>query len=174
MQQYDRVFLIGPMAAGKSAIGRQLSQYLNFEFYDSDQVIERRCGADITWIFDVEGEAGFRRREAAVVAELTACEHSVLATGGGAVLLPENREFLRSRGLVIYLQASLDTLLLRTEKDKKRPLLQLGDKRQVLERMLLLRDPLYRETAHICVSTDSHNMQTTLKEIQDHLVNRLS
>ena len=114
MQQYDRVFLIGPMAAGKSAIGRQLSQYLNFEFYDSDQVIERRCGADITWIFDVEGEAGFRRREAAVVAELTACEHSVLATGGGAVLLPENREFLRSRGLVIYLQASLDTLLLRT------------------------------------------------------------
>jgi shikimate kinase len=173
MQRTDRVFLIGPMAAGKSAIGRQLAQLLGYEFYDSDHVIERRCGADIAWIFDVEGEAGFRRREAAVIDELTTCQNSVLATGGGAILLAENREFLRNRGLVIYLQASLDTLLLRTEKDKKRPLLQSGDKRQVLERMLTLRDPLYLETAHICVSTDSHNMQTTLREIQLQLEGRL-
>ncbi len=150
-----------------------MAQLLGYEFFDSDQIIERRCGADITWIFDVEGEAGFRRREAAVVAELTACPNAVLATGGGAILLPENREFLRSRGLVIYLQANLDTLLLRTEKDKKRPLLQQGDKREVLERMLALRDPLYQATAHICVSTDSHNMQTTLREIQEQLEGRL-
>lgn len=172
MQQTERIFLIGPMAAGKSAIGRQLAQLLNTPFCDSDQVIEQRCGADIAWIFDVEGEAGFRRREAVVIDELTQLPQVVVATGGGAVLLAENRERLRSRGLVIYLQASLETLLLRTEKDKKRPLLQSGDKRQVLERMLTLRDPLYLATAHICVSTDSHNMQTTLRDIQDRLENR--
>jgi len=130
------------MGAGKSTIGRQLAQELDFQFYDIDKVIEERAGANIPWIFDVEGEQGFRLREQQVIAELVAEENSIIATGGGAVMREENRRVLRSQGFVIYLKTSVEQQLERTSKDKNRPLLQADDPRQVLTSLMEIRDPL--------------------------------
>ncbi|MDE5285678.1 MAG: shikimate kinase AroK, partial [Buchnera aphidicola] len=124
MAEKRNIFLIGPMGAGKSTIGRQLSQQLNIEFYDSDQEIEKRTGADINWVFDVEGESGFREREKKIINELTKKKGIVLATGGGTVKFREVRNILSSRGIVIYLKTTIEKQLLRTKRDKKRPLLQ--------------------------------------------------
>jgi shikimate kinase len=143
------LFLIGMMGAGKSTIGRLLARSLAFDFVDADREIEARSGVAITTIFEVEGEEGFRRREASMLAELTLRRGLVIATGGGAILREENRHNLRSRGLVIYLQASADEIARRTTHDKSRPLLQTADPRARIVALLALRAPLYAETAHL-------------------------
>ncbi|MCV6626728.1 MAG: shikimate kinase AroK [Cellvibrionaceae bacterium] len=148
------IALVGPMGVGKSTIGRLLASELGREFYDTDKVIEDRAGADIAWIFDIEGEEGFRQRESNVLAELSRQQDLVLATGGGIVIKPENRRELSTIVLAVYLTASVNQLVRRTERDKKRPLLQVENPRQKIIELLESRDPLYREVAHLVVETD--------------------
>ena len=159
------IFLVGMMGAGKTSVGRVLAKRLQKTFYDSDHVIEDRTGVKIPVIFEIEGEAGFRVRESAVLDELTALRDIVLATGGGAVLSEENRDRLRTRGTVVYLRASVRDLLNRTRHDKNRPLLQAADPRARLSELYEKRDPLYREVAHLTVDTGSQSLTS--------LVNRL-
>lgn len=159
------VFLVGPMGAGKSTIGRLLAAELNFSFRDSDRVIEDRTGADIPWIFDMEGEEGFRERETAVLVELTHERDTVIATGGGIVLRAQNREMMKASGFVCYLTASIDQLVERTARDKKRPLLQVENPRQKIVDLLALRDPLYRDAADFIVNTDRRSPKTVAQEI---------
>lgn len=165
------VFLIGPMGVGKSTIGRHLADLLTFAFFDSDHEIEQRTGATIPLIFAVEGEAGFRRRETAVIDELTQSRGIVLATGGGAILSPANRSVLRDRGCVIYLQADIDTLYERTRRDRNRPLLQTENPRAKLEEIMTTRAPLYLETAHIVVTTDQRGASHLARDIAAQLRN---
>ncbi|MDI5890199.1 shikimate kinase AroK [Halomonas rhizosphaerae] len=165
MQALPNLILIGPMGAGKSTIGRLLAAELSREFYDSDHEIQARCGADIPWIFDVEGEAGFRDRETQMIRELTRREGVVIATGGGAVLREENRRVLRESGTVIYLLTTVEQQLRRTAKDRNRPLLQRGDREQLLRDMFALRDPLYRATADVVVRTDRRGPRAVVNEI---------
>ena len=146
-----RIFLVGPMGVGKTTIGRMLARELGLKFIDCDQEIEKRSGANIAWIFDVEGEPGFRIRESQVLGDLTGQDDILVATGGGAVLRAENRERLKNRGIVIHLDTNVELLVKRTAKDKKRPLLQTGDPRKVLEQIKRDRDPLYREVSHVHV-----------------------
>jgi shikimate kinase len=148
------VYLVGPMGAGKTTIGRQLSELLKREFVDSDHEIEARTGANIPWIFDVEGEDGFRAREEAVIDALTQREDIVLATGGGVVMREANRRHLHERGVVIYLMTPVSIQLERTARDRNRPLLRTPDPRKRLTELMEMRDPLYRETAHIIMPTD--------------------
>lgn len=159
------VFLVGPMGVGKTTVGRLLADELGYTFVDTDREIEARCGADIPWIFDVEGEEGFRQREIKALAELSKRKNIVLATGGGIILKPENREQLKLHGFVVYLTAQLDLLVERTGKDKKRPLLQVDDPRRALQKTLEVRDPLYREVATVIVPTDRQNPRQAAKEI---------
>ena len=169
---HHNIFLIGPMGAGKTTIGRQLARKLGMEFLDSDRVIEERTGADIPLIFEKEGEAGFRRREAAIIDELTQKTNLVLATGGGAVLDADNREHLRQRGDVVYLQSNLNALVERTSKDRNRPLLHSGESpREVLGRILEQREPLYLETARITVSTNNTSIRNVIQAIIGQLSN---
>lgn len=163
------VFLVGPMGAGKSTIGRLLSQELHTEFFDSDKVVEERCGTNIPWIFDMEGEEGFRERETQVIDDLTQANNIVLATGGGAVLKPCNREYLSQRGIVVYLRASVQQQLARTSKDKNRPLLQQKDKRQVLTQLFKERDPLYTSIADITIETDQRNPKRVIHELKKRI-----
>ena len=159
------VFLIGPMGAGKSTLGRHLSQVLKRPFFDSDKVIEERTGADIPWIFDMEGEDGFRRREEEVIDELTAQPGIVMATGGGVVTREANRRHLHERGTVIYLWTPVEVQLARTRHDKGRPLLQQPDPEAVLRKLFEERDPLYRQTAHHVVSTASGSLRKVTDEV---------
>ncbi len=163
------VFLIGPMGAGKSTIGRLLSQELRFEFHDSDKVIEQRCGADIPWIFEKEGEQGFREREEQVIDEITQLSGIVLATGGGAVMREQNRIHLGSRGTVVYLCTSVDQQLARTARDRNRPLLQTEDPEAVLRDLFATRDPLYRSVADIIIETDQRNPRWVVQELKKRL-----
>lgn len=165
----QNVFLVGPMGSGKTTMGRQLAKALRLEFVDSDHEIEKRTGASISWIFDIEGEAGFRKREAQVIDELTARNGIVLATGGGAVLDPQNRAHLRNRGTVVYLYANLDKLAERTSHDTNRPLLQNTDPRARLEALMAVREPLYREVAHITVDTGARSMRSTIDNLLKQL-----
>ena len=165
MTSKSNIFLVGPMGAGKTTIGRQLAEALDMEFVDSDHEIEARSGATIPWIFDVEGEEGFRKRERAMIDELTQRQNIVLATGGGAVLSEANRQYLRSRGTVIYLSASIEQLLKRTERDRNRPLLQTEDPRAKLEELMQIRDPLYREVADIVLITDHSSIRKAVNRI---------
>jgi len=158
-------FLVGLMGAGKTTIGRQLAKSLKLSFVDSDHEIESRTGANIPWIFDIEGEKGFRKRERDVIDELTRQQGIVLATGGGAVLDKRNRACLSERGVVVYLHTSIDKLLKRTAKDRNRPLLQTEDPHARLEALLAERDPLYREIADLVVETDNRNIQATVRAI---------
>lgn len=153
------------MGAGKSTLGRQLAQQLGRPFYDSDRVIVERTGADIPWIFDMEGEEGFRRREAGIIDELTALPDIVLATGGGAIMRPENRANLHDRGVVIYLWTPVAVQLARTRQDRNRPLLQTDNPEQVLTSLMEARDPLYREAAHHVISTSSGNLRKVLDDV---------
>ena len=143
------------MGAGKSTVGRLLARRCGFEFIDCDRELEARSGVSVATIFELEGEGSFRRREAALLDELTQRPRTVLATGGGAVLGEENRRHLRERGLVIYLRASLDEILRRTQKDRGRPLLQTADRRGRIEQLLAERAALYEEIAHVSVQSGS-------------------
>jgi shikimate kinase len=159
------LFLTGPMGAGKSTIGRQLSKRLKMDFHDSDHEIEKRTGVDIPLIFELEGEAGFRKRESEVIDELSLLPNIILSTGGGAILDPENRQHLTSRGTVIYLHASVDQQLRRTRRDRNRPLLQTDNPRAKLEELMAIREPLYRETADIVINTDGMRVMDVVREI---------
>lgn len=159
------VFLIGPMGAGKSTIGRQLSNLLKMPFKDSDHEIIARTGASIPLIFEIEGEEGFRKRESAMIDELSQLDGVVMATGGGAVLLEENRGVLKERGAVIYLYASLDQLFERTSRDRNRPLLQTENPRARLEEIMTQREPIYQELADIIVHTDDRSVRSVVKEL---------
>lgn len=161
----NNIYLVGPMGAGKSTIGRQLSNVLKKEFKDSDHEIVARTGASIPLIFEIEGEEGFRKRESAMIDELTSLENLVLATGGGAVLNQENRRWLQERGVVIYLYASLDQLFERTRRDRNRPLLQTENPKAKLEELMAARDPVYREVADMVVHTDDRSIKSVVKEI---------
>jgi shikimate kinase len=159
------VFLVGPMGSGKTAVGRQLAERLGLPFADSDAEIEVRTGVDIAYIFEREGEAGFRIRERDVIEELTQRAGIVLATGGGAVLLPENRERLSTRGTVVFLDASIEQQLERTRRGRHRPLLATADPRARLEELMGVRDPLYRSIAAITVKTDGRRLSSVADEI---------
>ena len=166
------VFLVGPMGAGKTTVGKRLAAELGLDFVDSDHEIELRTGAKIPWIFDIEGESGFRKREKEVVRSLTASTGIVLATGGGVVLDAENRARLVSRGLVIYLTAPIERLLERTARDRNRPLLQTEDPRSRLEAILRERDPLYREVADIVVDTSATHIRALVQELVQAIMRR--
>ncbi len=161
----SNIFLVGPMGAGKSTIGRLLAAELNLTFRDSDRVIEERTGADIPWIFDMEGEEGFRERETAVLTELATEVDVVIATGGGIILREQNRSIMKSSGFVCYLTASIDQLVERTSRDKKRPLLQVENPRQKIIDLLSLRDPLYRAAADFIINTDRRSPKAVAQEI---------
>jgi|LKGT01.1.fsa_nt_gi shikimate kinase len=172
MKVPGNIFLIGPMGAGKSTVGRHLAQLLDKEFHDADQEIEKRTGASVALIFDIEGEHGFRKRETAILDELTRRDNMVLATGGGVILSEENRGLLRSRGTVVYLDADVDTLTRRTHRDRKRPLLQTSDRREKLAEIMKERESLYRSEADVVVTTDrrspvavAHKVATTLQSL---------
>jgi shikimate kinase len=165
----DNIFLVGMMGAGKTSVGRMLARELGKTFHDSDQLIEARTGVKIPVIFELEGEASFRAREAAAIEELTAMHNIVLATGGGAVLSEANRKALRSRGTVIYLRASVNELWHRTRHDRNRPLLQTADPVARLNELYAQRDPLYREVAHVVIDTGSQSLRSLVLKLCSRL-----
>ena len=165
----QNIYFVGLMAVGKSTIGRLLAQSLGREFFDSDRVIEERAGAPVAWIFDVEGEQGFRNREQAVIDDLTRKEGIVLATGGGAVLREANRSMLAGRGCVVHLDSSVDQLVERTRRDRKRPILRDGDRRETLQRLVEERGPLYREIADYRYLTDRQGPKALARRIEYQL-----
>ena len=169
MRHPQNLFLVGPMGAGKSAVGRQLARLLHLEFVDSDEEIESRTGVDIPFIFEKEGETGFRKREARVIDDLSRRDGVVLATGGGAIMDPQNRNHLGARGFVIYLHTSVDQQLSRTRRGRERPLLEQDDPRTVLESLMATREPLYREIADLTVDTDGRKVRAVANEILDRL-----
>jgi shikimate kinase len=161
------LILVGMMGAGKSTIGRLLARASGFDFIDCDREIEARSGVSIPTIFELEGEAGFRKRESVLIDELTQRHRTVLATGGGAVLSADNRERLHSRGLVLYLQASADEILRRTAADRSRPLLQVADPRARIVELLTQREPLYTQVAHLTFASPAANPRRLVKRILD-------
>ncbi len=166
----ESIFLVGPMGAGKSTVGRVLAERLGYQFMDSDHEIEARTGASIPMIFDIEGESGFREREAQVINELTQRMETVLATGGGVVEREENRQHLRSRGFVVYLQSPVEYLIQRTKHDRNRPLLQTGNPAQVLTDLMARREPWYIEMADLVVETQQLSVHRVVKQIVDRLM----
>jgi shikimate kinase len=161
-----KIFFVGLMGAGKTTVGRFLAKNLELDFYDTDQEIEKRTGVRVPIIFEMEGEAGFRKREVGMIDELTLLDKVVLATGGGAVLDAENRAHLASRGTVIYLRASVHDLYLRTRFDRNRPLLQNIDAQAKLEQLFNERDPFYREVAHHIVDTGNQPVINIVQQIE--------
>jgi len=161
----NNIFLIGPMGSGKTAVGRQLARLLQRPFLDSDHEIEQRTGADIALIFEREGEAGFRRREREIIAELTARNDVVLATGGGAVLAEENRRHLAERGWVVYLETSVAQQVERAGRTTHRPLLKGADPRVRLDELMQIREPLYREIADFILSTNRRRVTSVAERI---------
>ena len=165
MSEPVNVYLIGPMGVGKSTIGRLLASQLDRPFFDSDREIEFVTGADIPWIFDVEGEKGFRIREARMIDTLTQRKGIILATGGGAILDANSRRFLHSRGTVVYLRASVAQQLERTGKDKNRPLLQTENPLAKIKELIKIREPLYHETAHLIIDTSRKSPRSVSMDI---------
>ncbi|MGH8654336.1 MAG: shikimate kinase AroK [Gammaproteobacteria bacterium] len=165
MKGPENIFLIGPMGSGKSTVGRALARRLDKAFFDSDQVIEERTGVRVSVIFEIEGEQGFRRREKTVIDDLTLRKDIVLATGGGSILDAENRGHLLSRGFVVYLKAPVEQLFERSNRDRNRPLLQTEHPRETLEALVRERDPLYRSTADLIISTDDRTVKQVVDEI---------
>ena len=161
----NNVYLVGPMGVGKTTIGRALAKNLALEFVDSDQEIEYRTGVSIMTIFDIEGDVGFRDREVQVISEIAKRRGIVLATGGGAILRLENRRALRNSGLVIYLHATVEMQIERTQKSDSRPLLKNTNRRIVLAELMLEREPLYRQEADIVYVTDNRSPQIAAQEI---------
>ncbi|MDX1508020.1 MAG: shikimate kinase AroK [Woeseiaceae bacterium] len=169
MTQPKNIFLIGPMGAGKSAVGRQLGRLLHLTFVDSDEEIEKRTGVDIPFIFEKEGEAGFRKREASAIDDLSRMDGVVLATGGGAVTDAQSRSYLGARGFVVYLKTSVEQQLKRTLRGRQRPLLESEDPRQVLEKLMVDREPMYLEIADMTVETDGRKVNAVANEIYDSI-----
>ena len=169
MLNAENVFLVGPMGSGKSAVGRQLASRLGLSFIDSDAEIEALTGVDIPYIFEKEGEAGFRAREREVLDALTVRPGVLVATGGGAVLDPDTRARLRSRGCVVYLRTSVNQQLARTRRSGHRPLLRNPDPLGTLERRMQVRAPLYEVTADLVVETDSRKVKSVVDEIERRL-----
>ena len=166
----QHIFLVGPMGVGKTSVGRQLAGLLHRPFVDVDAEIESRCGADIQWIFDMEGEAGFRKRETKVLGDIvTNSVSSVIATGGGVVMTEENRKILQSSGQVIYLSVSKEQLYERMRRDKSRPLLQVENREQVIDDLIELRDPLYREVADVVFAAEAGSAYRVAKVLLDEL-----
>ncbi|WP_075432297.1 shikimate kinase AroK [Buchnera aphidicola] len=161
------IFLIGPMGSGKSTVGRQLAQFLKMDFYDSDQEIEKRTGANIAWVFDIEGESGFRRREKKVISDLTKKNKIVLSTGGGSIISLSSRNFLITRGIIIYLKTTVEKQLLRTKLDKNRPLLTnlYQSDKYILEKLANERNPIYQSISEITINTDHDNVKTIVYKI---------
>lgn len=160
-----RLFLVGPMGAGKTTLGKLVAADLGYDFVDSDRVIEERTGVDIPTIFHFEGEEGFRKREARVIDELTQMDNIVLATGGGAILREENRVHLHNRGFVVYLKVSVQMQLLRTSRDRNRPLLNNDNPELILIKLAAARTPLYEEVAHCIVDTDHSRTRSLRNQI---------
>lgn len=165
MLNASNIFLVGPMGSGKTAVGRRLATLLGLEFVDSDAEIERQTGVDIRYIFEREGEAGFRSREAETIDALTRQPGRLVATGGGAVLDAHTRELLRSRGCVVYLRTSVEQQLARTRRSSHRPLLNVGDPRGTLERLMAQRAPLYEAVADLVADTDGRKVSAVVDEI---------
>ena len=165
-EQAHNIFLIGPMGAGKTTIGKRLARALKRRFVDCDHEIEKKTGASIPLIFEIEGESGFRAREKRVIDDLTLEPGVVLATGGGAVLDPENRQRLSERGLVVFLYAPVELLVARTRNDTNRPLLQTGNRAERLREIMLQREPLYREIADLTVDTGAMAMGEIVSTIK--------
>lgn len=165
------LFLVGMMGAGKTTIGRGLARMLGREFVDLDHELEARCGVRVPVIFEIEGEAGFRRREAQTLQECTQRRDIVMATGGGAILAEQSRGLLRERGLVIYLRATLDELFRRTSRDRNRPLLATPDPRGTLRQLMTARDPLYSEVAHVIIDTGASSVNAVVKHVLTRLNN---
>jgi shikimate kinase len=163
------VFLIGPMGSGKTAVGKHLARALRIPFYDSDVEIERRTGVDIPYIFEKEGEPGFREREREVIDSLTQLDAAVVATGGGAVLMPENRERLAARGVVVYLNTGVQQQLNRTRHGRHRPLLYTADPETRLQELMAIRAPLYESIAAVTVHTDGRQVRAVAEEILSRL-----
>lgn len=167
MPDGSRIFLIGPMGAGKTTVGRRLAKNLHRRFVDCDQELEQRTGVTIALIFEIEGEAGFRAREKRLIDELTLLDNTILATGGGAVLDPDNRRRLASRGFVVYLHAPVEKLLARTRVDTHRPLLQTADPEQKMRDLLAFREPLYHEIANLIIDTSALTLNDIVKTVRN-------
>lgn len=165
MRGAPNIILIGPMGSGKTAVGRSLARYLGRPFYDSDTEIVRRTGVDIPYIFEKEGEAGFREREREAIEALLALRGIVLATGGGAILLAQNRRLIADRGVVVYLETSVEQQAQRVKQGRNRPLLSSVDPATRLEELMRVRDPLYRSIADVTVGTDGRRVKTVAEDI---------
>ncbi len=166
----ESIFLVGPMGAGKSTVGRLLAEKLAYQFVDSDHEIEARTGAAISMIFDIEGEAGFREREEQVIDDLTQRTETVLATGGGVVEREVNRQHLRSRGFVVYLKSPVEALIQRTKHDRNRPLLQTENPAEVLRELMVRREPWYIEMADLVIETQQVSVHRVVKQVIDRLI----
>lgn len=159
------IFLVGPMGAGKTSVGRYLARQLNKVFYDTDEEIEKKTGVNLHWVFDLEGEAGYRLREKGVIDTLSQLPNIVLSTGGGCVETPAVREYLSERGIVIYMEVSLETQLKRLKRDKKRPLLRGENPQEVLIKLWEEREPFYEDIADFTVLTDHRSVADVCHEI---------
>ncbi|MGD8341656.1 MAG: shikimate kinase AroK [Gammaproteobacteria bacterium] len=166
------IYLIGPTGSGKTAVGKQLARDTGLKFLDSDHEIEKRTGVEISYIFEKEGESGFRDREQDVICELSAIEGAVVATGGGAVLARANRECLAASGVIVYLKTGIEEQLKRTSRSRQRPLLNNDDPRSVLERMASVRSPLYEEIADVSVDTSNQRVRTVARKVRELLQQR--
>ena len=165
----SNIFLIGPMGAGKSTIGRRLAAALDKDFVDADQALEERTGVEIPLIFELEGEVGFRKRESEMLARLVMRDDIVLATGGGVVLSAQNRAHLAQRGFVVYLDAPIDLLVARVARDRHRPLMQTDDPSATMRELMRIRDPLYRESTDIIVRSTHRSSRFVVREILQHI-----
>jgi shikimate kinase len=169
----QNIFLIGPMGSGKTTIGRHLAKMLKLEFYDCDHELERLTGASVNLIFDVEGEAGFRQREASLLEQLSAKKGVLISTGGGAICSEQNRRLLQSQGFVVYLKTSIEKQLKRLSKDKTRPLLQAEDRAQRLLELARVRNPLYEATADLVFSTRSSSVHASAKALASAILEHI-